>query len=524
MATPVTMPQMGYDMTEGSIQNWLKKEGDKVNKGDAIAEIETDKATVEMEAFASGVIKKIIVQPGQLVPVGTVVAIIGEENEEVDFSKFGIDAGKIDSPSDVGAARKSAGEGGEALSPDTSISLNEVQNAATVEKRVADGKAAVDTQAKKSPNGPGTATFSRKPAAGSLINLAAPVPATSGPGGAAVSEEASSNAKAETSEAPAKTSSPAPQIQAAKPAQAQTAPQTQEGNRVKSSPLARKVAGELEVDVADVSGTGPGGRVVRADVQNYADNKPAASQTTSAAATTASQTPDILQPLSRMRQTIARRMTEAKQQIPHFYVTSEIDMTEALKLRQTINRNLEGSAKVSVNDMILKAVAKALQKYPALNNSYVDGKIRVNGRINIAVAVALDDGLITPVVFDVDQKSIGQVALESRSLAEKARAGSLRPEEFQGGTFTVSNLGMYDVTSFVAIVNPPQAAILAVGTSKSVVVLKSGSTDDNTAQFGVAQQMNVTISADHRVTDGAVTAQFLQELKRILQNPMLLLV
>ncbi len=584
MATPVTMPQMGYDMTEGSIQTWVKKEGDKVSKGETIAEIETDKATVEMEAFANGILKKIVVQPGQLVPVGTVVAVIADENEEVDWKALGLDGSgggnmaaveaTSDTASDAGATRKSAGEGGESLSPDASISLQEVMNAAPKEQRLAEGKAATDGTERAVPaTGPGSSTFSRRPPAG-LINLAAPISAAGGPGGAAVPSETgeemkkvgqqnpSAPGRGEGDEAAAQTqaiTAPLPQTPAAPvsngsgPANASS---TGSNGRVKSSPLARKVAGELGVEISAVSPTGPGGRVVRADVENYAQSAPAATvlpptissptvapmfappeaAITPQAATVAAplSAPALApgqdyveQPLSRMRQTIARRMTEAKQNVPHFYVSSEIDMTEALKLRQTVNGAITqsgGSSKVSVNDMVLKAVAKALRKYPALNNSYVDGKIRVNSRVNIAVAVALEDGLITPVVPDVDQKSIGQVAAEARALAEKARAGTLRPEEFQGGTFTVSNLGMFDVSSFVAIINPPQAAILAVGSTKPTVVVKSGSSEGGQDEFEVIQQMSVTLSADHRATDGAVAAQFLQELKRILQNPLTLLV
>ncbi len=555
MATPVTMPKMGAEMAEGSIQNWLKKEGDKVSKGEIIAEIETDKSTVEMEAFSSGVLRKIVVQPGNLVPVGTVIAVIGEENEEIDWKAMGVDgpggnvaqlAAKTDSPSDTGAARKSAGEGGEALSPDVSITLKEIQEAAPVAQRIAEGKASYGSEGKVPASGAGSSTFSRK-AASNIINLAAPQAAASGPGGSAVPAETVGELKLAGQAVPVQGAA----VNAT--AQPVAAPAISNGNgsqprgengRVKSSPLARKVAEELGVDVAAVSGSGPGGRIVRADVEQYAKLAPTPVVTPAIAPPMPLVAPQVQtesvqmvadpvpvsgadyseQSISRMRQTIARRMTESKQQVPHFYVSNEVDMSEALKLRQTLNQANEGGPKISVNDMVLKAVAKALRKYPALNNAYVDGKIRVNNRVNVAVAVALADGLITPVVFDVDQKSIGQVAAEARTLAEKARTGSLRPEEFQGGTFTVSNLGMFDVSSFVAIINPPQAAILAVGSTKPVVVVKSGSPEDGTAVFGVSQQMTLTISADHRATDGAVAAQFLVELKRLLQNPLLLLV
>ena len=276
MATPVTMPQMGYDMTEGSIQNWLKKEGDKVNKGDTIAEIETDKATVEMEAFASGVLKKIVVQPGQLVPVGTVVAVIADENEEVDWKALGLDgpggnnvasvAAQTDSASDTGAARKSAGEGGEALSPDAAITLKETQSAAPVAERLANGKAATDgTEKGVSASGAGSSTFSRK-AAGNLINLAAPVSAAGGPGGAPVPAETSGELQKAGATPPTQAAPvPAPSQVAPAPIQPVSTPSSNgENGRIKSSPLARKVADDLGVDLTAIAGTGPGGRVVRA--------------------------------------------------------------------------------------------------------------------------------------------------------------------------------------------------------------------------------------------------------------------
>ena len=528
MATPVTMPQMGYDMTEGSIQTWVKKEGDKIAKGDTLAEIETDKTTMDMEAFASGILKRILVQPGEMVPVGTVIAVIADENEAVDWKALGLpDAG------------------GSAAAPAQTSAPKEAPQAAPVAQPVVAAKAATTQVASKAPVSVATSnginTVSRKPVAG-LINLAAPVVAASGPGGALVPAETASELEKVT-DAPVKAAAPAPAQSAAPATQTAIIPApapasySQNGNgngRIKSSPLARKVAGDLGVELGAVSGTGPGGRVIRVDVENYASTAPTSAPsavapdaqpaTTVAETSTANGAEYTEQTLSRMRQTIARRMTEAKQQVPHFYVSNEIDMTEALKLRLTLNAANEGGAKISVNDMVLKAVAKALRKYPALNNSYVDGKIRVNQRVNIALAVALEEGLITPVVTDVDQKSIGQVATEARELALKARAGSLKPEEFQGGTFTVSNLGMFDVSSFVAIINPPQAAILAIGSTKPVVVVKSGSPEEGNTEFGVIQQMTATISADHRATDGAVAAQFLQELKRILQNPMLLLI
>ncbi len=533
MATTVTMPQMGFDMTEGSIHNWLKQEGDKIEKGEIIAEIDTDKATVELEAFQGGVLKRIVIQPGELVPVGQVVAVIAAPDEQVDWAALGLEgdggganaatqAATTDTAADQGAARKGAGEGGEALSANQSISLSEVQNAASVPERTQDGKASTDGSQDGTPAaGPGTHTF---------------------------------YSAAEAVMPPASVQPPPLQLAPANIINAgvSTVPRTVENsgqpdNWVKSSPYARTVATQLGVNIAQVQPSGPNGRILAPDVQQYAasrqptaisSTRPADSQQLSAVSQTqpvavspaaAPQAPQAAgeyeeRDLSRMRQTIARRMTEAKQTVPHFYVSSEVEMGEAMKWRQQLNVAVEkeGGTKISVNDMVIKAVAKALHKYPSLNSSFAGSKVRINQHVNIAMAVALDEGLITPVVMDADKKSLGTIAADARQLIEKARAGTLRPEQFQGGTFTVSNLGMYDVDSFVAIINPPQAAILAVGSVKPTVVVKNNSADS--PEFGVVQLMKVTISADHRVTDGAVAAQFLQELKRILQNPLSLLI
>ncbi len=535
MATPVTMPQMGYDMTEGSIQNWVKKEGDKVEKGETLAEIETDKATVDMEAYASGILKKIIVAPGQLVPVGTVIAVIADENEVVDWKALGVDGGGASAPAAPAVAPTATAVAPAATAPASTLAPAPAASATP----------APIAQVTPAPTPPEKKPTTGRPSAASLINLAAPISAAGGPGGAPVPAETSAELQsAATVSAPVSEAlAVAPPALAAAvsngvavaPAPAATG---ESNGRIKSSPLARKVAGELGVDLSAVTGSGPGGRILRPDVESFASSAPAAVATpipapiaattsapapSSAAATTIPGTEYDEVTLSRMRQTIARRLTESKQQIPHIYITNEIDMSAALKLRQQLNTSLAESGeggKISVNDMVVKAVAKALRKVPMVNNSYVDGKLRVNHRVNVAVAVAVDEGLITPVVFDTDQKSMGQIAREVKALAEKAHAGKLRPEEYQGGTFSISNLGMYDVSSFVAIINPPQSAILAIGSSKPTVVPKG----DSLTEFEIIQQMSVTISADHRVIDGAVAAQFLQELKKLLQNPMLLVI
>jgi pyruvate dehydrogenase E2 component (dihydrolipoamide acetyltransferase) len=428
----VTMPRLSDTMTEGHIAEWLKKEGEKVEKGDILLEIETDKATMSQESYDAGILEKIVVPAGQTVPIGTVIAIIGN------------------------------------------------------------GK----------------------------------------------SQSAPAAAPAATAPAPAPATTPAPAAPAAAPAATAPAAPVGEGERVKSSPMARKKAEEYGLNLASIKGTGPGGRILADDVEAAkaggtatAAPAPAPAPQAAAPAPAAPATPAVStadyeeKELSRTRAVVARRMAEAKQQVPHIYLTSEIDMTEALKMRQTINAALEkdGSPKASVNDLVIKAVAKALRKVPALNATFVDNKIRLYKRVNVAFAVALEDGLITPIVKDADQKTIGQIAAETKVLVDKARRGRLALDEFQGGTFSISNMGMYDIDHFTAVINQPQVGILAVGSTVPKVVVK-GNADSENPEFGVIQAMNVTISVDHRATDGAVGAQYLMELKKILQNPLLLLV
>jgi len=297
----------------------------------------------------------------------------------------------------------------------------------------------------------------------------------------------------------------------------------QTGERIKASPLARRLAQEHQLDLTRIQGRGPGGRVVRDDVE-------AALQAGSAAVETAPVPPPAVEtplaasaapaggterPLSRIQLTAARRLSESKQNAPHFYLTMEVDMAEALKLRTTLNEQAEGSVKISVNDLVVKASAWALQRHPGINSSYRDGKLLLHDRINISVAIATDDGLVSPVVPDVDRKSLGQIARETRALVERARAAKLRSEDYAEGTFTISNLGMFDIETFIAIINPPQAAILAVGSVRQVPVVRDG-------QLVVGEIMKITLSADHRATDGAAGARFLADLRRALEKPLLM--
>jgi pyruvate dehydrogenase E2 component (dihydrolipoamide acetyltransferase) len=482
------MPQLGYDMVEGAVQTWLKKEGDRVEKGEVIAEIETDKSSVELEAFASGVLRKIVVDTGKTVPVNTVIAVIGGVDEQINWAEFGVDGASADAtPATVAIPAETA----------------------------------------------------KVPVVGETLptkELEAPLPAT-------VNVTASFH-EAVAATLPASTPTIIPADVSFHSNMNSVGANTAISGRVMASPLARRVAGDLGVDIAQISGTGPGGRVKKRDVEMFysntgaattapAINAPMPTPVSAPAAVATPQPAPVPQTiaaeyeeieLSRMRQTIARRTTEAKQQMPHIYITNEIDMGEALKLRQQINAALEKEGlKVSVNDLVIKAVAKALQKFPALNSSYQGTKLRLYKDINVAFAVATEGGLITPVIRHAEQKSVSQIAKEAHNLADKARKGNLHPDDYNGGTFSISNLGMYDVSHFVAVINQPQAAILAVAATKPQVVVVGGNEEEG-YQFGVRQEMAVTISVDHRATDGAVAAQFLQELKTILQNPFGLLV
>ncbi len=411
MATTVVMPQMGFDMQEGTIVRWLKQEGDDVSRGEPIAEIETDKAIVEMEAFATGVLLKTVVGEGQTVPVGQTIAVIGTPGEPLP---------------DLGSAP-----------------------AAPTETEAPQEAPAVVEEA-----------------------VAAEVPAAA--------------------------------------------------EQVRASPLARRLAEERGIDLARISGSGPGGRITRDDVLAFdsqaTEAAPAAPAAQAVPASAAAGGPDFeIMQLSRMRQTIARRTVQSMQEAPHFYVTADVDMTLALTLRQQLNEKLAGEARVSINDMIIKACALALVKYPTFNSSFQGDHLRVYKQVNIGIAVALEQGLLVLSLGDCRDKSLADISKTSREVVERAQAGVLREEDYTGGTFSISNMGMFDVDAFSAIIYPPQAAVLAVGTVRKQPVVR----DD---QITVAQVMKATLSTDHRVADGAQAAEFAVEVKRLLENPVNLLV
>lgn len=424
MADVVNMPKLGFDMAEGTLVRWVVHEGENIQKGAILAEIETDKATVEVESAYEGVVARHLVKEGDIVPVSTPIAVIAAPGEKVE---------------QVPAAGGEA-PGAGAAQPETTLAP-------------AGGEA-------------GTATVPAKAAA---------VPAA-----------------AETSEFP---------------------------GGVKASPVARRIAEERGVDLRRVRGSGPGGRITKKDVETAA--APAAAQPASAPATPvaapAGAPADQVLPLNRLRAAIGRRMVEAKQQVPHFYVTHEYDMAPLMELRRQVNEVLPDDEKTSVNDYILKAAAQCLREFPNLNASLNGNEIVRRGAVNMGVAVAVEGGLLTVVCRDADRKSIRQISSEVKAMAARARDGKVRPDDIEGSTFSVSNLGMFDVEHFVAIINPPEAAILALGSAREVPVVKDG-------QVVPGMRMKATLSVDHRVSDGAEAARYLQALAKYIEQPLRLMV
>lgn len=440
MADIIEMPKLSDTMSVGTLVKWLKKEGDAVKSGDMLAEVETDKATMELESFFDGTLLKIFAPAGAQVAIGAALCAVGKPGE------------KVEAPA---AAAPQAG---------------------------AEPAAAAPAEAK---------------------TPAAPAAATPAP-----------QAPAEKAPAPA----PTPQAPAAPVA----------GERLKISPLAKKIATDQKIDPSRVTGSGPHGRIVKADILAAAANPsllksgsasaPAGSFSGGTPAKTGPIQQDRTVPASGMRATIAKRLVEAKTQIPHFYLEIEVDAEPLLALRAQLNTAFEKEGvKLSVNDFVLKASADALRRVPGVNASWTGTGIQYFSAAHVSFAVAIEDGLITPVIRDTHTKSVFQVSAEAKPLGKRAKEKKLKPDEYTGGTFCVSNLGMMGVTKFNAIINPPNAAILAVGTTVTKPVVKNGA-------IVIGQTMGLTLSCDHRVVDGALGAQFLAALKDLLEKPALLLV
>lgn len=403
MAIKIQMPKLSDTMDTGRIIKWLKKEGEQVSPGDVLAEVETDKANMDMEAYDEGTLVKIVAKEGDRVPIGGLIGILGTAGEDVS-----------------------------SIINDTKASAHKE----TVQAPVSESE---------------------------------------------VSQEQSSPAPA------AKTGAPQP---------------SKDNGRLKASPLAKRLAHDKGIDLESVKGTGTAGRIVKRDVETFVP---------SASGRVVSSGGYKDEPLSMMREAIAKRLSQSNVEAPHFFLTVEVSMENAIAFRESLNA-YDDQNKISFNDIIVKACAVALQKHPQVNATFMKDKIRMFGDVHIGVAVAIEEGLITPVVRDVDKKGLRDISIESKDLAARARARKLKPEEYSGSTFTVSNLGMFGVDEFTAIINPPEAAILAVGSIVEKPVVVDG-------QIEIGKRMRMTLSSDHRVVDGALSARFMETLKKILESP-----
>jgi pyruvate dehydrogenase E2 component (dihydrolipoamide acetyltransferase) len=456
MATKVVMEALSPTMEEGRLVKWNKNEGDAVKSGDVLAEVETDKAVMELVARGDGVLRKRLANEGDSSPVGTLLAVIATADENIDAV---------------------VGAGAPAAAPATAPAAPPAQAAQTPVPESAD-------QAQ------GEASSPPQQKAGAPSGAAAPAPRAGAP-------------------KPAAPPPPPPKGNGARPG-ATAAP----GTRQRSSPLARRLASEKGIQLGGIQGSGPGGRIVKRDIENAKATGGAGRSAAAARLATEGDYKDV--PLTQIRKTIARRLAESNGPIPTFFLTAEYDVTRAAEARNQLTE-MGDQYKVSFNDIVIKAVALALAEHPEVNSHWLNDKIRHFNRIHVAMAVAVEDGLITPVLFDADRLSLWEISEKARDLAKRARDRKLTPEEYTGATFTVSNLGMFGIDHFTAIINPPEAGILAVGGVEDKPVVIDG-------QLEVRQRMRVTMSCDHRAIDGATGAKFLQTLKRYVENPLSLII
>ncbi|WP_141323245.1 pyruvate dehydrogenase complex dihydrolipoamide acetyltransferase [Myxococcus sp. AB025B] len=540
MATPIQMPSLSPTMTEGKIVKWLKKVGDKVSSGEAIAELETDKSNLEIEAYDDGYLLEIVVGENQTAPVGAPIAYVGAKGEKV--AAGGAPAPKAAAPAPAPAAAPApkaaapeapkpaaapaASGGGDRIAiqlPSLSPTMTEGKIVKWLKKvgdKVSSGEALAELETDKS-NLEIEAYDD-----GTLVEIVVGENQTA-PVGSPIAYLTPKGGKAAAAAPAPKAAAPeAPKAApAAQPVQA-PAPQAPSaaggGRRVRASPLAKKIAQARGLDIAQVQGSGPSGRVVKRDIEEalakggakapaQAPSAPAARK--GPAAPTVARAESRTEPLSSMRKVIAQRMTEVKPGVPHFYLTIEVEMDAAVKVREEAKAM---DLKVSVNDLIVKAVAMAVRRYPKVNVSLQGDQVIHHGSVDVGIAVALEQGLITPIVRDADTKGLQALSTEIRELAERARKRALKPEEYTGGSITVSNLGMYGIDNFAAIINPPQASILAVGAVTDKVVVRDG-------QMVIRKMMSATLSCDHRIVDGAIGAEFLRELRGLLEHPTRLL-
>ncbi|TVQ67522.1 MAG: pyruvate dehydrogenase complex dihydrolipoamide acetyltransferase [Balneolaceae bacterium] len=432
MAIKIEMPKLSDTMEEGVIAKWNVKEGDKVSSGDVIAEVETDKATMEVEVFDDGTILKILAGEGDAIPLGGIMAVIGDEGEDISDLLSGANGG-----GDAPPAQK---------------------------EKKADKKESADSAKKEEFD----------PILGDL------------------------NGKTGESKA--------------EPASAASDENETGDGRIKVSPLARKMAEDKGINLSDVKGSGPDGRIVKKDIEEFTPASKPAEKSAAVQLFESEEAEEVR--ISQMRKTIAKRLSESKFTNPHFYETIDIDMEPAMAARAGLNE--VSDVKISFNDIIVKAASVALRRHPAVNSSWLGDVIRKHGDVNVAVAVAIDEGLMTPVLRNTDKKNLRQISAETRELASLARDRKLAPEQMEGSTFTISNLGMFGIEEFTAIINPPNACILAVGAIRHVPVVKDGAVVPG-------HRMKVTLSSDHRVVDGAKAAEFLNTFRQLLENPLSML-
>ncbi|MFA5243876.1 MAG: pyruvate dehydrogenase complex dihydrolipoamide acetyltransferase [Pedobacter sp.] len=548
MAEVVKMPKMSDTMTEGVIAKWHKKVGDKVGSGDLIAEIETDKATMDFESFQEGTLLYIGAQEGQAVPVDSVIAVLGETGEDYQALLSGTAASApVSSPEEQAAPSVVAETEEVSVDSESAASalgatiirmplLSDTMTEGVIaewHKKVGDtvksDDALADVETDKATMevigyADGTLLYIgvEKGQAAKVNDIIAIV----GKAGTDVSGLLKSDSKPK---AAAKTEQTAPaSVATSSDATNQQVISSDSSDRVKASPLAKRIAKEKGIDLSQVKGSAEGGRIVKKDIEGFspAAVKAATPAETKVAATASTAAAPVIPqfigeekytetPVSQMRKVIAKRLSESLFTAPHFYLTMAIDMDSAMQARTRINEF--ASSKISFNDMVLKAVAVALKQHPHVNSSWLGDKIRYNEHINIGVAVAVEDGLLVPVVRFADGKSLSHISAEVKDFAQRAKAKKLQPADWEGSTFTISNLGMFGIDEFTAIINPPDACILAVGGIQQVPVVKNGAVVPGNI-------MKVTLSCDHRVVDGATGSAFLQTLKALLEEPVRLLV
>lgn len=546
MAEIIRMPKMSDTMEEGVIAAWLKKVGDEVKAGDILAEVETDKATMELESYEEGVLLYIGVQEKDAVPVNGVIAIVGEKGENIDDLLKEVQGGSTsEAPKETQTEDKKEeeapveAEAGAEEEIDTSAikatlitmpkmsdTMQEGTIAAWLKKEgdeVKSGDILAEVETDK-------ATMELESyedgillhigvAEGDSVEIDGVI-AVIGERGAdyekllQAHKAKSSGTAAPQPKAEKKESAPAKEEAPAAKEEPKVATFSTDG-RVKASPLAKKLAEDKGVDIALVKGTGEGGRIIKRDIESFDPATAKAPTEQAAVAPGIGQESYKEEKVSQMRKVIAKRLAESKYSAPHFYLTMEINMDKAIEARKSMNEL--SPVKISFNDMVIKAAAAALRQHPKVNSSWLGDKIRYNDHIHIGMAVAVEEGLLVPVIRFADNKTLSQISQEAKTLGGKAKNKELQPKDWEGNTFTVSNLGMFGIDEFTAIINPPDACILAVGGIKETVVVKNG-------EMKIGNVMKVTLSCDHRVVDGAVGSAFLQTFKGLLEDPVRMLI